>query len=452
MPKALDFYADIIAAPATPPGRGAVAVVRVSGPNLKSLALRLTRKSDFKPRYAHYAPFLDENGSAIDRGLILYFPAPHSYTGEDMLELHCHGSPVVVEMLLRRLFALGARPAEPGEFSRRAFLNGKLDLAQAEAVAALIESASEEAARAAQRSLEGMFSERVHKLSQALLELRAYVEASIDFSDQEIDLLAEGEVEARLQSLLEDLETLRRRAQQGRLLREGMTAVIAGPPNVGKSSLLNRLAGREAAIVTDIAGTTRDLLTEHLNFDGMPCTVIDTAGLRSGGDSIEREGMRRAIQAMQSADRILLVLDCRQTQAEEFMMAQLPCGVPVTKVYNKIDLGGLSPGLEEAATSVVYLSAKTGAGIDLLKSHLMHVMGFEAEREDALAARRRHLEALIRTQDFLQRAWDELRHTQAAELVAENLRLAQQRLAEITGEVTNEDLLGEIFAEFCIGK
>lgn len=453
MSGTLDSHADRIAAPATPPGRGAVAVVRVSGSDLKSLAFELVGKRSLKPRHAHYVAFLGEDGIAIDRGLVLYFPAPRSYTGEDMLELHCHGSPVVVEALLKRLFQLGVRPAQPGEFSRRAFLNGKLDLAQAEAVAALIESTSEAAARAAQRSLEGVFSEQVQRLSEALTQLRVYMEASIDFADEDIDLLAEGEVSVRLKRLLEDLSILRRRAHQGRLLREGMTAVIAGPPNVGKSSLLNRLAEREAAIVTDIAGTTRDLLTEHLDLDGMPLYVIDTAGLREGGDPIEREGMRRAIKAMHSADRILLVLDCREPEAGESLLAQLPAGIPVTRIYNKIDLIDRPPALTETATfAAVYLSAKTGAGIDLLKFHLKRSLGFEAEAEDALAARRRHLEALAQTQDFLHKALEELHSIQAAELVAENLRLAQQALAEITGEVTSDDLLGRIFAEFCIGK
>lgn len=453
MPAAFDPHAEVIAAPATPPGRGAVAVVRVSGPDLQPLACELTGRSGWKPRYAHYAAFLAADGSIIDRGLALYFPAPRSYTGEDMLELHCHGSPVVVEMLLARLFQLGARPAEPGEFSRRAFLNGKLDLAQAEAVAALIESTSEAAARAASRSLEGEFSKQVHALTEALMQLRAYVEASIDFADEDIDLLAEGEVSARLEGLLADLKALCQRAHQGRLLREGMTAVIAGPPNVGKSSLLNCLAERAAAIVSEIAGTTRDLLNEHLQIDGMPLHVIDTAGLREGGDPIEREGMRRALKAMQSADRILLVLDCREPGAGEVLLAELPRGIPVTRIYNKIDLIGRPPSIEETSeTAVVYLSAKTGTGIALLRDHLRRSMGFEAEAEDALAARRRHLQALAQAQDFFQQARDELRCGRTAELVAENFRLAQQALSEITGEVTCEDLLGRIFAEFCIGK
>ncbi|GAB6067084.1 tRNA uridine-5-carboxymethylaminomethyl(34) synthesis GTPase MnmE [Methylothermus subterraneus] len=440
----------IIAAPATPPGRGAVAVVRVSGPDLKSLALELTGKPNLKPRHAHYVAFLAEDGSAIDRGLALYFPAPRSYTGEDMLELHCHGSPVVVEMLLKRLFQLGARPAQPGEFSRRAFLNGKLDLAQAEAVAALIESASEAAARAALRSLEGVFSKQVHRLMEALTQIRVYVEASIDFSDQDLDLLGQGEVAERLRNWLEDLKDLTSRARQGRLLREGMRVVIAGPPNVGKSSLLNRLAEREAAIVTEIPGTTRDLVAEYLNLDGFVLYLIDTAGLRNSEDPIEREGMRRARQAMESADRILLVLDSRDPSEGESLLAELPTGIPVTRIYNKIDLSGLPPAVTETPSAAVYLSAQTGAGVELLKQHLKRSAGFEAEAEDALAARRRHLYALERAEDFCLKGYEELQGR--AELLAENLRLAQQALAEITGEVTCEDLLGRIFSEFCIGK
>lgn len=449
MPRTLDPGAEIIAAPATPPGRGAVAVVRVSGFALNLLIWGLTGRSNLKPRHAHYVAFLDAAGHAIDRGLAIYFPAPRSYTGEDMLELHCHGSPVVVETLLKRLFQLGARPAQPGEFSRRAFLNGKLDLAQAEAVAALIASSSEAAARAAMRALEGAFSKQVQALTEALIQLRVYVEASIDFADEDFDLITGGEVLGRLERLLEALEDLRRRARQGCLLREGMTVVIAGPPNVGKSSLLNCLAGREVAIVTEIAGTTRDLLREPINLDGMPLTVIDTAGLRQACDPIEREGMRRARQAMQSADRILLVLDSRMPEVGESLLAELPSEIPVTRVYNKIDLIGRLPAEAEGS---VYLSAKTGAGIDLLKLHLKRAVGFEAEAEDALAARRRHLEALAQAQSFVLTAKDELHSTQAAELVAENLRLAQQALAEITGEVSSDDLLGRIFSEFCIGK
>ncbi|WP_022949640.1 tRNA uridine-5-carboxymethylaminomethyl(34) synthesis GTPase MnmE [Methylohalobius crimeensis] len=444
---------DTIAAPATAPGRGAVAMVRVSGPELSSLAAELTGRSRLAPRYAHYVRFLAEDGQVLDRGLALYFPAPRSYTGEDMLELHCHGSPVVVESLLKRLMQLGARMAQPGEFSRRAFLNGKLDLAQAEAVAALIESTSEQAARAAQRSLEGEFSHRVEGLVEALTAIRVQVEASIDFSDEDIDWLAEGAVLARLERIIRDVDELNRRAFQGRLLEEGMTVVIAGRPNAGKSSLLNRLAERETAIVTDIAGTTRDLLRERIQIDGMPLHVIDTAGLREGGDVVEREGIRRALDAMQNADAILLVVDSREAAAGLALPADLPAGIPVIRIHNKIDLTDEKPRIEAADQGgVVYLSAKTGAGVELLRTHLKQTMGFEAEAEDALAARRRHLQALARARDYLSQAREALDSLQASDLAAEDLRLAQQALGEITGEITSDDLLGKIFSEFCIGK
>ncbi|GAB4357869.1 MAG: tRNA uridine-5-carboxymethylaminomethyl(34) synthesis GTPase MnmE [Methylohalobius crimeensis] len=444
---------DTIAAPATAPGRGAVAMVRVSGPDLSSLAAELTGRSRLAPRYAHYVRFLAEDKQVIDRGLALYFPAPRSYTGEDMLELHCHGSPVVVESLLKRLMQLGARMAQPGEFSRRAFLNGKLDLAQAEAVAALIESTSEQAARAAQRSLEGEFSHRIEGLVEALTAIRVQVEASIDFSDEDIDWLAEGAVLAGLERIIRDVDELNRRAFQGRLLEEGMTVVIAGRPNAGKSSLLNRLAERETAIVTDVAGTTRDLLRERIQIDGMPLHVIDTAGLREGGDVVEREGIRRALDAMQNADAILLVVDSREAAAGLALPADLPAGIPVIRIHNKIDLTDEKPRIEAADQGgVVYLSAKTGAGVELLRTHLKQTMGFEAEAEDALAARRRHLQALARARDYLSQAREALDSLQASDLAAEDLRLAQQALGEIIGEVTNDDLLGKIFSEFCIGK
>jgi len=439
---------DVIAAPATPPGRGAVAVVRVSGPGLSRLIEGLAGRT-LKPRHAHYLAFRDGDGDIIDRGLALFFPAPRSYTGEDVLELHCHGSPAVVESLLQRLFQLGARPAEPGEFTRRAFLNGKLDLAQAEAVAALIESSSIQAVRAAQRSLEGEFSRLVHGLTEALTGLRVHVEAAIDFSDEDIDLIAEGDVVRRLRALMDDFAALRRRAHQGRLLEEGMTVVIAGPPNAGKSSLLNRLARREAAIVTDIAGTTRDVLRERILIDGMPLHVIDTAGLRDSDDPVEREGIRRARQAMEQADRILLVCDACDPAAAEALTADLPVSVPLTRIVNKIDLTGQPPRLEG---DTVWLSARTGAGVEHLCRHLKQCMGFEAEAEDALAARRRHLEALDRAGDFLRQALAELNGGRMLDLVAENLRLAQNALGEITGEVSSDDLLGRIFSEFCIGK
>ncbi len=426
-------------------------MVRISGPGLASLAQSLTKRR-LLPRRAHFVSFHDSDDTVIDRGLALYFPAPASFTGEDVLELHCHGSPVVVEMLLKRVFQLGARPAQPGEFSRRAFLNGKLDLAQAEAIAALVESTSEQAVRAAGRSLEGEFSRRIQALVEELTLLRVQVEAAIDFSDEDIDFIAEGDVSQRLEKVLAQLGAVQSSARQGHLLQQGMTVVIAGKPNAGKSSLLNRLAQRDAAIVTHLPGTTRDLLRETIQIDGMPLHVIDTAGIRPGGDVIEQEGMRRAREAMQQADRILLVEDAASPGREETGV-QLPSAIPLTCIKNKIDLTRHKPGMQETgAETIIYLSAKTGAGLEDLRRHLKTCMGFDAEAEDTVAARRRHLEALQRAGDHLIQAGEELAAGQALELVAENLRLAQQSLGEITGELTTEDLLGRIFSEFCIGK
>ena len=426
-------------------------MVRISGSGLASLAQSLTKRR-LLPRRAHFVSFHDSDDTVIDRGLALYFPAPASFTGEDVLELHCHGSPVVVEMLLKRVFQLGARPAQPGEFSRRAFLNGKLDLAQAEAIAALIESTSEQAARAAGRSLEGEFSRRIQALVEELTLLRVQVEAAIDFSDEDIDFIAEGDVSQRLEKVLVQLRAVQSSARQGHLLQQGMTVVIAGKPNAGKSSLLNRLAQRDAAIVTHLPGTTRDLLRETIQIDGMPLHVIDTAGIRQGGDVIEQEGMRRAREAMQQADRILLVEDAASPGREETGV-RLPSAIPLTRIKNKIDLTRHKPGMQKTgAETVICLSAKTGAGLEDLRRHLKTCMGFDAEAEDTVAARRRHLEALQRAGDHLIQAGEELAAGRALELVAENLRLAQQSLGEITGELTTEDLLGRIFSEFCIGK
>ncbi len=437
---------DTIAALATPPGRGGVAVIRLSGWDLLPLAEQLTGKRP-KPRYAHYLPFLDGGGEVIDRGLLLYFPAPRSFTGQDVLELHPHGSPVVVDQLLERLYELGARPAQPGEFSYRAFLNGKIDLAQAEAIAALIESSSRQAARAALRSLEGRFSAEVERLKERLLEARVHLEATIDFSDEAIEPEAVGE---KLRRWLADLDRLLRRCQQGQRLQEGMTVVIAGPPNVGKSSLLNALAEREVAIVTEIAGTTRDLLREQILIDGMPLHVVDTAGLRETEDRVERVGIQRAEEAILRADRLLLVLDVRFPEAERALSDHLPPNLPLTRIYNKIDLVGRPAELgERDGVPTLYLSAKTGAGIDLLRSHLKASVGVD-DGEDTLGARRRHVEALRRAREEVLEALQIL--PLADELAAEHLRRAQNALGEITGEVTTEDLLGAIFATFCIGK
>ncbi len=444
--------ADTIAAIATPPGRGGVGILRISGP--LSVAIARAICGDLpQPRYAAFRRFHTHEGGVLDEGLALYFPAPHSFTGEEVLELHGHGGPVVLDLLLARVCELGARPARPGEFSERAFLNDKLDLAQAEAIADLIASTTAEAARAALRSLQGEFSRRIHALVETLIELRLYVEAAMDFPEEEIDFLADGVIAARLGALREQLAALQTAAGQGRLLRDGMTVVIAGRPNAGKSSLLNQLAGRETAIVTAIPGTTRDVLREQIAIDGMPLHIIDTAGLHDSDDPVEQEGIRRAWAEIATADRILLLVDDRQnlTAADRALRERLPATTGVTVIYNKIDLTGRAPVLQPADEGhALWLSAKTGAGLELLRAHLKDCMGYHGG-EGTLMARRRHLEALERAAAALAAADEQLR-IRAGELVAEELRQAQNALGEITGEFTSEDLLGRIFSSFCIGK
>jgi tRNA modification GTPase len=444
---------DTIVAAATPPGRGGIAIVRVSGPSTPPIGASLLGTLP-PPRIATSARFLAGDGSAIDHGLALYFPAPHSYTGEHVLELHGHGGPVLIEAMIRRLLELGARRAQPGEFTLRAYLNAKLDLAQAEAVADLIDAASDAAARAALRSLQGEFSSRVLALSQTLGELRVQVEAAIDFSDEEIDVLSDQALRARFAEATAQLAALRTASRQGRLLTEGMTIVIAGRPNAGKSSVLNRLAGHDAAIVTATPGTTRDLLRERIVLDGMPLHVLDTAGLRSAGDAIEAEGIRRARAAMARADRILFVIDAAaDPQAMAYLdeRAALPPEVPVTVVLNKIDLapGAIEPA---GASAVIQLSALTGQGFGALAAHLKACMGFEPGATGVLSARARHLEALSQVETCLSAAARQLAARNAPELVAEELRRAQQSLGEIVGQESSDALLGRIFASFCIGK
>jgi tRNA modification GTPase len=445
---------DTIVAAATPPGRGGIAIVRVSGAAAPEIGQRLLGQLP-QPRIATTATFRDCDGNAIDHGLALYFPAPQSYTGEHVLELHGHGGPVLVEALIRRLLELGARRAQPGEFTQRAYLNAKLDLAQAEAVADLIDAASDAAARAALRSLEGEFSNRVLSLSQTLGELRAQVEAAIDFADEQIDVLSDTALSAQLAVAATQLESLRAASRQGRLLTEGMTVVIAGRPNAGKSSLLNRLAGHEAAIVTATPGTTRDLLRERIVLDGMPLHVLDTAGLRIGGDAIEAEGIRRARAAMMRADRILFVIDaaadCEATAYLE-ERALLPPGVPVTLVFNKMDLVARDPGVVPPGATIIRLSALTGEGFEALAAHLKSCVGFDAEGAGALSARARHLEALAQVDTYLTAAARLLTAHNAPELVAEELKRAQQALGDIVGAESSDELLGRIFARFCIGK
>jgi len=443
---------DTIAAIATPPGNGGVGIIRISGPDVPAIAERLLTKP-LQPRLALFSPFLDEDGSAIDSGIALYFPAPASYTGEDVLELQGHGGSVVMDMLLRRVLSLGVRLANPGEFTERAFLNNKLDLAQAEAVADLIESSTEQSVRSAQKSMQGVFSEQINALVEELTELRTYVEAAIDFVDEEIDFLSDGIVENRIVGLLDRIEQIQATARQGRLLRDGMTVVLAGKPNAGKSSLLNALAGHDAAIVTDIAGTTRDVLRERIQIDGMPLHVIDTAGLRESENAVEKEGIRRAQEEIKQADRILLLLDSRESEDEQQLLPYLPDNVSITRIYNKIDLIDREPEIRQTAASCdIHLSVKTGAGMELLRQHLKQCMGYQEQTDNVFIARRRHIEALRKGNEFVLSALRQLQYSQAGELVAEDLRQAQNSLAEITGKFTPDDLLGKIFSSFCIGK
>jgi tRNA modification GTPase len=444
---------DTIAAVATPPGRGGIGIIRLSGPQTAAIAEQLLGAIP-PPRQATLQAFRDSGGIVLDEGLALYFPAPHSFTGEAVLELHAHGGPVVLDLLLRTVLQLGARPARPGEFSERAFLNDKLDLAQAEAIADLIDSSTEQAVRAASRSLQGEFSRRIDALVNSLVELRTWVEAAIDFPEEEIDFLADGEVQSRLQAVHERLQQVQSQARQGQLLREGMTVVLAGRPNAGKSSLLNALAGRETAIVTPIAGTTRDALREHVQIDGMPLHIIDTAGLRDSSDPIEQEGMRRAWLQIEQADRLLLIVDDRQgmTPEDEEILDRLPHRLPHTLVFNKIDLTGRSHGIELVdGDTRLQLSARTGQGVDDLRTHLKQTMGYADSASTGFSARRRHLTALQQAGENLQNAGQCLQ-AGAGELLAEELRLAQLHLSEITGAFTSDDLLGEIFTGFCIGK
>ena len=442
---------DTIAAIATPPGNGGVGIIRISGTLVTEIAKQLLNKS-LTPRYALFSSFMDDDGSVIDSGISLYFPAPASYTGEDILELQGHGGSVVLDMLLRRVISLGARLANPGEFTERAFLNDKLDLAQAEAVADLIESSTEQSVRSAQKSMQGVFSAQINELVAELTELRIYVEAAIDFVDEEIDFLTDGVVEKRIVSLLQSIQKIQKTAQQGRLLRDGMTVVLAGKPNAGKSSLLNALAGLEAAIVTDIEGTTRDVLRERIQLDGMPLHIIDTAGLRESNNSIEKEGIRRAHEEIQKADKILLLIDVREPETED-LIKTLPANIDIVKVYNKIDLLELEPEIKQTENGYsIYLSIKTGKGMELLKQHLKQSVGFNEATDTVFIARRRHIEALTKGYEYVASALNQLQVSQAGELVAEDLRQAQMSLAEITGTVTSDDLLGKIFSSFCIGK
>ncbi|QTF10609.1 tRNA uridine-5-carboxymethylaminomethyl(34) synthesis GTPase MnmE [Brenneria izadpanahii] len=452
-------HSDTIVAQATPPGRGGVGILRVSGPAASAVAQAVLGKLP-KPRYADYLPFRDAGGITLDQGIALWFPGPNSFTGEDVLELQGHGGPVILDILLQRILTLpNVRIARPGEFSERAFLNDKLDLAQAEAIADLIDASSEQAARSALNSLQGAFSARINHLVETLTHLRIYVEAAIDFPDEEIDFLSDGKIEGQLNNVMADLDAVRAEAHQGSLLREGMKVVIAGRPNAGKSSLLNALAGREAAIVTDIAGTTRDVLREHIHIDGMPLHIIDTAGLRDANDEVERIGIERAWQEIEQADRVLFMVDGTTTEATEpaaiwpEFMARLPGTLPITVVRNKADITGEPMGIENVnAYSLIRLSARTGEGVETLREHLKQSMGFTSNTEGGFLARRRHLQALEQAARHLTQGKEQLVSAYAGELLAEELRLAQQALSEITGEFTSDDLLSRIFSSFCIGK
>jgi len=443
---------DTIAAIATPTGQGGVGIIRVSGSNAPAIAEKISGLCP-APRYAHFGPFNDKDNKAIDSGLTIYFKKPFSFTGEDVIEFHAHGGPVVLDMLLKEILQHGVRPARAGEFSERAFLNDKIDLAQAEAIADLIAADSEQAARAATRSMQGEFSTVIHRLVEELIRLRIHVESALDFPEEEIDFLADDAIAEQLDQVIEKLKEVKRSAQQGRLLKEGMTVVIAGKPNAGKSSLLNQLAGQESAIVTDIPGTTRDVLREHIQIDGLPLHIIDTAGLRDSDDIVEQEGVKRARQMIEGADRVLFVVDINDKN--KTMKDSLPEHIGVTTVYNKIDQQDLSPDIieqPEMAGTDIYLSAKNGEGIELLKQHLKNCMGYQQKNEGQFIARRRHLDAIDEAEENLSQAHVNLHKLKAGELLAEELRLAQEELSSITGEFSSDDLLGRIFADFCIGK
>ena len=447
-----------IAAIATAPGRGGVGVIRLSGKNLLSLAQTLSGGKTPKPRTALYTDFLGGDGQPIDNGILLYFAAPASFTGEDVIELQGHGGPVVMDMLLSRCLELGARMAEPGEFTKRAFLNNKLDLAQAESVADLIDASSKSAARMALRSLKGAFSQHIHELVDDLITLRMLVEATLDFPEEDIDFLEAADTRGKLQALQSRLKTVLASVEQGAILREGMNVVLMGAPNVGKSSLLNALAGEDVAIVTDIAGTTRDTVREQITLEGIPVHIIDTAGLRDTADPVEQIGIERSRQAVQQADVALILIDPNEglNEATCKILAQLPPGLKRIEIRNKIDLSGEAAescgqsGQPSGADTLIKLSAKNGAGLDLLKQALLRQIGWQGESESLFLARSRHLRALEAAQTELELAALCGRHQ--LELFAEHLRLAQNACNTITGEFNADDLLGVIFSRFCIGK
>jgi len=462
-----------ITAQATAPGRGGVGIIRVSGPEAKNVALAILGKIP-ETRKAEYLPFIDAKNEILDQGIAIFFKAPNSFTGEDIIEFQGHGGPVILDMLLNAILALPKiKMAKPGEFSEQAFLNDKLDLTQAEAIADLINCSSEQAARSALHSLQGVFSELVNEMVESIIHLRMYVEAAIDFPEEEIDFLADKKIVTDLKAIINQVESVQKQAQQGSIIREGMRVVIAGRPNAGKSSLLNALSGKETAIVTDIAGTTRDVLTEQIHIDGMPLHIIDTAGLRDSDDKVEQIGIGRAWQEIKQADRVLLMVDASENNGvfedeqdiknyyPEFF-EKLPDNIGLTLVRNKADINqstrNANIGLTEFTDhknikhTVVTLSAKTGEGISSLKEHLKDIMGYQGGTEGGFMARRRHLTALNNTHQHLIIGLDQLESYVAGEILAEELRICQQELDRITGEFTSDDLLGKIFSSFCIGK
>ena len=442
---------DTIAAIATASGAGGIGVVRVSGPAVQLIAAQVLGSCP-APRHASYLDFKQANGDLIDRGIAIFYPNPHSYTGEDVLELQAHGGTALMQILLARCIALGARQAEPGEFTRRAYLNDKIDLAQAEAVADVINAATIEAAKSAVRSLSGEFSQRINALLLKLIDLRMFVEACLDFPEEEIDFITQGRVAEKLASIITELNSVFSKAKQGSLLREGINVVLVGQPNVGKSSLMNQLAGEEIAIVTSIAGTTRDTIKNAIQINGVPLHVIDTAGLRETDDEVEKFGIARTWRAAESANIALLLVDAAHgiTETEKSILARLPQEIRKIWVHNKIDVANELPLVKEInGATHIYLSAKTGAGLELLKSHLLKLAGYENNSEGVFMARARHLEALLKVETHLSIAGQQIK---SAELLAEELRISQAALGSITGEFTPDDLLGEIFSKFCIGK
>ena len=450
---------ETIIAQATPPGRGGVGIIRISGAKTELVAQTILNKIP-AVRKADYLSFLDEDQQTIDQGIAILFKAPNSFTGEDVLELQGHGGPVIMDMLMRRILKIdGIRMARPGEFSERAFLNDKMDLTQAEAIADLIDATSERAAKSAMNSLQGEFSKKINTLTESLIHLRIYVEAAIDFPEEEVDFLADGKIAQALYNIIDNLSAVQKAAKQGAIIREGMKVVIAGRPNAGKSSLLNALAGKESAIVTDIAGTTRDVLREHIHIDGMPLHIIDTAGLRDSPDRVEQIGIERAWQEINNADQVLFMVDGTTTDATDpaeiwpDFIDRLPSSIGLTVIRNKVDLTGETLTVSDDQSHPVFkISAKENLGLDELKDHLKQCMGYQSNTEGGFIARRRHLDAIEKADEHLQIGKQQLEVYKAGELLAEELRLAQQQLSEITGEFSSDDLLGRIFTSFCIGK